>query len=90
MGNGWPHKEKEQQGSRARGKPASKRAARREMSAKKSMELIISKSRTKAAAKINVSGDFYHALDQAVRRLIEGAEERAAANHRKTIRPEDL
>lgn len=53
-------------------------------------ELIISKSRTKAAASINVSGDFYGALDGAVRSLISGAEKRATDNGRKTLRPYDL
>ena len=53
-------------------------------------DLIISKSRTKAAAGINVSGEFYGALDQAVRTLIAGAEERAVNNNRRTLRPHDL
>jgi len=53
-------------------------------------ELIISKSRTKAAAGINVSGDFYGALDQAVRSMIAGAEARAMSNGRRTLRPHDL
>lgn len=53
-------------------------------------DLIISKSRTKAAAGINVSGDFYTALDEAVRVMIAGAEERAEANNRRTLRPHDL
>ncbi len=54
-------------------------------------DLIISKSRTKAAATTcNVSGDFYGALDHYVRRAIAQAESRAAANGRKTLRPADL
>ncbi len=53
-------------------------------------EMIISKSRTKACASINVSGDFYGALDVAVRNLINGAEKRATDNGRKTLRPYDL
>ena len=57
---------------------------------KKSGELIISKSRTKAAASMNVSGDFYGALDSAVRSMISNAERRALDNGRKTIRPHDL
>ncbi|MCB9877513.1 MAG: DUF1931 domain-containing protein [Planctomycetes bacterium] len=53
--------------------------------------MIISKSRTKAAVKkSNVSSDFYGALDAAVRGMIAGAENRAAANGRKTLRPQDL
>ena len=54
------------------------------------LELIISKSRTKAAAGINVSGEFYSALDGAVREMIAGAEKRALDNGRKTLRPYDL
>ncbi|HEX6811911.1 MAG TPA: DUF1931 domain-containing protein [Planctomycetota bacterium] len=54
-------------------------------------DLIISKSRTKAACKkSNVSSDFYGALDSCVRGMIAGAERRAEANGRKTVRPQDL
>ncbi|MGB3966987.1 MAG: DUF1931 domain-containing protein [Planctomycetota bacterium] len=54
-------------------------------------DLIISKSRTKAAAKkSNVSSDFYGALDEAVRTMISKAEGRCEANGRKTLRPQDL
>lgn len=53
-------------------------------------EFIISKSRTKAAASINVSGEFYAALDAAVRKLIAAAEARATNNGRRTLRPHDL
>jgi histone H3/H4 len=54
-------------------------------------ELIISKSRTKAAAKgYNVSGDFYGALDKAVRIIVKEAGERAKANKRKTLKPSDI
>ena len=53
--------------------------------------MIISKSRTKAAAQeCNVSSEFYEALDRAVRGLISEAERRAVANGRKTIKPHDL
>jgi histone H3/H4 len=53
--------------------------------------LIISKSRTKSAAKsCNVSGEFYDALDRKVRELISEAERRATQNGRKTIKPQDL
>jgi hypothetical protein len=55
------------------------------------VELIISKSRTKAAVKkSNVSSDFYGALDKTVRKMINEAEGRAVANGRKTLRPQDL
>jgi len=64
------------------------------MAAKKkaaSGELIISKSRTKAATKTcNVGGEFYGALDAAVRKLIAQAEARAIGNKRKTLKAVDL
>jgi hypothetical protein len=54
-------------------------------------DLIISKSRTKAAVKkSNVSSDFYGALDSTVRKMIPAADGRAEANGRKTLRPQDL
>ena len=54
-------------------------------------ELIISKSRTKAATKkCNVSREFYGALDKKVRGMIAEAEARAMANKRKTLKPGDL
>lgn len=59
--------------------------------ASKPVELIISKARSKAAAKkCNVSSDFYGALDRKVRDMIKDAEGRAIANKRKTLRPQDL
>ncbi len=68
-----------------------KTAKRKTTRGKKSaVDLIISKSRTKAAAHINVSGDFYGALDGAVRSMIKFAEKRAKDNGRKTLRPHDL
>ena len=66
-------------------------ARRKAAAAKKPMELIISKARTKAASKkCNVSSEFYPALDKKVRELIKTAEERAVANKRKTLKPADL
>jgi len=54
-------------------------------------DMIISKTRTKAAAKkCNVSSDFYGALDRKVRDIITEAEKRAVANKRKTLKPADL
>jgi len=65
-------------------------AARRKKAAKPA-ELIISKARTKnAVKKCNVSGEFYGALDKAVRELIKDAEARAVGNKRKTLKPVDL
>ncbi|MCZ6462968.1 MAG: hypothetical protein O7A09_01420 [Proteobacteria bacterium] len=54
-------------------------------------DLIISKTRTKAAVKkCNVGGEFYGALDGAVRKLIAAAEARALGNKRKTLKAVDL
>lgn len=65
--------------------------AARAKKAKSPGELIISKSRTKGAArKCNVSSDFYGALDKKVRSIIAEAEARAIANKRKTLKPADL
>lgn len=70
---------------------AAKKKKAGKAAAKATGDLIISKSRTKAAVKkSNVSSDFYGALDKAVRGMIAGAEMRAAANGRKTLRPQDL
>ena len=66
---------------------ARKKAAK----AKKPADLIISKSRTKAAAKkCNVGSEFYEALDKAVRQMIQSAEGRAIGNKRKTLKAVDL
>jgi hypothetical protein len=54
-------------------------------------DLIISKSRTKAAAKkCNVGSEFYGALDKKVRAIIADAEARATGNKRKTLKAVDL
>ena len=59
--------------------------------AKGKKDLIISKSRTKEAVKkCNVSSEFYGALDKRVREIISGAEGRALANKRKTVKPADI
>jgi histone H3/H4 len=53
--------------------------------------MIISKSKTKeAVTQCNVSGEFYDAPDAKVNELIKKAEQRAIANGRKTVRPQDL
>lgn len=77
---------------KAKKKPArraAKKTARRGKK-KSGSDYIISKSRTKAASGINVSGEFYGALDAAVREMINSAEARATNNGRKTLRPHDL
>ena len=70
--------------------PKATKATRKSSKKKPSGDMIISKSRTKAAASINVSGDFYAALDGAVRSMIANAERRATDNNRRTLRPHDL
>jgi hypothetical protein len=66
-------------------------AAKKKAAKKGSGDLIISKSRTKAATKkCNVSSDFYSALDKVVRGMIAAAESRALGNKRKTLKPVDL
>ena len=71
-------------------KKARKKTARKASRKKKSGDLIISKARTKAAAGLNVSSEFYGALDDYVRGAIAQAEARAASNGRRTLRPHDL
>ena len=71
-------------------KKTAKKATRKGKAKKKTGDLIISKARTKAAASLNVSSDFYSALDEKVRACIATAEDRANANKRKTLRPQDL
>jgi histone H3/H4 len=68
-------------------------AAKKKKAGKKGKpaDLIISKSRTKGAVKkCNVGGEFYGALDAAVRGLIKDAEARAIGNKRKTLKAVDL
>ena len=64
---------------------------KKKKAAKKTGDLIISKSRTKAATKkCNVGGEFYAALDASVRTMIADAEKRALGNKRKTLKAVDL
>jgi len=64
---------------------------KKKKASKKTGDLIISKSRTKAATrKCNVGGEFYAALDAAVRTMIADAEARALGNKRKTLKAVDL
>lgn len=50
----------------------------------------IVKSQVKETVDLNVSSDFYEALDEEVAELLEDAEERAEANGRSTVQPRDL
>lgn len=72
----------------ARRKPAGRKTAARKKKAP--ADMLISKARTKNLASLNVASDFYIALDGKVRELIAGAEARAEANNRRTLRPQDL
>ncbi len=66
-------------------------AKKKKKKAKKTGDLIISKSRTKAATKkCNVGAEFYGALDGVVRKMIADAEARALGNKRKTLKAVDL
>jgi len=79
--------------TKAKAKPkakAKKTTSRKTTRKKKPVNMIISKTRTKATAGINVSGDFYSALDEAVRAMIWSAEQRASRYGRRTLRPHDL
>ena len=70
---------------------AAKKKAAKKSAKKATGDLIISKSRVKAATKkCNVGGEFYGALDAHVRKIIAGAEERAMLNKRKTLKPADI
>ncbi|MCZ7616977.1 MAG: hypothetical protein M5U32_01235 [Myxococcota bacterium] len=72
-------------------KKVAKKTSRKAGKKVASGELLISKSRVKAATrKCNVGGDFYGALDAAVRGIIASAEGRALANKRKTLKPQDI
>jgi histone H3/H4 len=41
-------------------------------------------------SEMNVSSDFYDALDENVSELLENAAQRASDNDRKTVQPRDL
>ena len=52
---------------------------------------LITKAAVKAAlSDKNVSSDFYEALDEEVKELLEVAARRAEDNDRKTVQPRDL
>jgi hypothetical protein len=74
-----------------RGKTMAARRKKASRRSSKPAELIISKSRVKAAAKkCNVGAEFYGALDKTVREAIKAAEGRAVGNKRKTLKAVDL
>ncbi|MFC7140154.1 DUF1931 domain-containing protein [Halosimplex aquaticum] len=53
-------------------------------------DLIVKNSVKEALDEMNVSRDFYDALDEEVEGLLERAQRRAEANDRKTVQPRDL
>ena len=86
-----PAKKKAAPKKKAAAKKPVKKAAKKKASKKATLDMIISKSRTKnAVADCNVSGEFYSALNEFVYGVIAQAEARAQSNGRKTVRPQDL
>ncbi len=53
-------------------------------------DLIVKAAVKEALDDMNVSSDFYGALDDEVAELLEDAARRAEANDRKTVQPRDL
>jgi histone H3/H4 len=53
-------------------------------------DLIVKAAVKEALNDMNVSSDFYAALDDEVSELLEDAANRADANDRKTVQPRDL
>lgn len=53
-------------------------------------DLIVKANVKEALGNMNVSSDFYDALDDEVSELLEEASRRAEANDRKTVQPRDL
>lgn len=53
-------------------------------------DLIVKSAVKDALSGMNVSADFYDALDDEVDRLLADASRRAGSNDRKTVQPRDL
>jgi histone H3/H4 len=53
-------------------------------------DLIVKSTVKEELGDMNVSSDFYGALDERVEELLEDAARRAEANDRKTVQPRDL
>jgi histone H3/H4 len=53
-------------------------------------DLIVKNSVKEALDDMNVSRDFYDALDEEVEELLADAKRRASENDRKTVQPRDL
>lgn len=53
-------------------------------------DLVVQTAVKEALDEMNVSADFYEALDEEVEELLEDAARRAEANDRVTVQPRDL
>jgi len=53
-------------------------------------DIVVKNSVKEALENVNVSRDFYEALDEEVSELLDDAARRAEANDRKTVQPRDL
>ena len=53
-------------------------------------DLIVKAAVKEALTEMNVTSDFYDALDGEVQELLEDAARRAKENDRKTVQPRDL
>lgn len=53
-------------------------------------DLVVKSSVKEELEDVNVSSDFYDALDEEVGALLEDARRRASENDRKTVQPRDL
>jgi histone H3/H4 len=51
---------------------------------------LIVKNKIKEVVKLRVSADLPEALNKKIEEILKNAEERAKANHRTTILPQDL
>ena len=53
-------------------------------------DLVVQSAVKDELGEMNVSADFYDALDEEVSELLENAARRASDNDRKTVQPRDL
>lgn len=53
-------------------------------------DLVVQSAVKNELSEMNVSSDFYDALDEEISTLLEDAARRASDNDRKTVQPRDL
>ena len=53
-------------------------------------DMLVVRSKIKSATELNVASAFADALNEKVKELVNKAEERAKANGRKTLKPQNL